>query len=157
MPSDLPKTCFRMERLQKITKTRGVDKYANILKHGAEMKQKRMKTGPGSQTKRMLKNKCQQNKQISTNDAQIGPKRWGYFGGGASWGTFGRPNWASKVVPHRFQSTFPMIEKSTKNDTEEHPHCEKELPNSSFFGIWPGGLPPQNAYLKKRSCAVLHM
>ena len=34
----------------------------------------------------------------------------------------------------------PMIEKSTKNDTKELPDCEKELPNSSFLGTWPGGL-----------------
>ena len=35
---------------------------------------------------------------------------------------------------------LPMIEKSTKNDTKEPPDCEKELPNSSLFGTWPGGL-----------------
>ena len=34
----------------------------------------------------------------------------------------------------------PMIEKSTKNNTKELLDCEKELPNSSFLGTWPGGL-----------------
>ena len=35
---------------------------------------------------------------------------------------------------------LPMIENSAKNNTKEPPDCEKELPNSSFFGTWPGGL-----------------
>ena len=41
---------------------------------------------------------------------------------------------APKVLP------LPVIKKSTKNDNKEPPDCEKELPNRSFFGTWPGGL-----------------
>ena len=44
-----------------------------------------------------------------------------------------------KLVPSAAQ-VLPMIEKSTKKDTKETPNCEKELPNSSFLGTWPGGL-----------------
>ena len=44
-----------------------------------------------------------------------------------------------KLAP-RAPKAPPMIEKSTKNDTKEPPDCEKELPNSSFLGTWPGGL-----------------
>ena len=44
-----------------------------------------------------------------------------------------------KLAP-RAPKVPPMIEKSTKSDPKEPPDCEKELPNSSFLGIWPGGL-----------------
>ena len=51
MPSNLPKTCFRMEGLQKNTKTRGADKYENIPKTSVEMKAKSMKKQPPNSTK----------------------------------------------------------------------------------------------------------
>ena len=44
-----------------------------------------------------------------------------------------------KLVPSA-PKVLPITEKSTKNDTKEPSDCEKELPNSSFFGIWPGRL-----------------
>ena len=44
IPLDLQETRFRMERLTKITKIRGVDKYKQLLKNGAEMKPKSMKS-----------------------------------------------------------------------------------------------------------------
>ena len=44
-----------------------------------------------------------------------------------------------KLAPSA-RKVLPMIKKSTKNNTKEAPDCEKELPNSSFFGNWPGGL-----------------
>ena len=50
-PSDLQKTCFRMEGLQKNTKTRGADKYENIPKTSVEMKAKSMKKQPPNSTK----------------------------------------------------------------------------------------------------------
>ena len=43
-------------------------------------------------------------------------------------------------LPPRAPKGPPMIEKSTKNDPKEPADCEKELPNSSFLGTWPGGL-----------------
>ena len=45
-----------------------------------------------------------------------------------------------QMLPPRAPKVPPMIEKSTKNDLTEPPDCEKELPNSSFLGTWPGGL-----------------
>ena len=44
-----------------------------------------------------------------------------------------------KLAP-RAPKVLPMIDKPTKNATKEPPDCEKELPNSSFLGTWPGGL-----------------
>ena len=49
--SDLQKTCFRMEGLPKITKTRGADKYENIQKNDVGMKQKCMKKRSRNSTK----------------------------------------------------------------------------------------------------------
>ena len=51
IPSDLQETRFRMERLSKITKTRGADKYKKILKNGVEMKPKSMKNRLQNSTK----------------------------------------------------------------------------------------------------------
>ena len=50
-PSDLQKTCFRMEGLQKITKTRGADKYENIPKNSVEMMHKSIKNRSRNSTK----------------------------------------------------------------------------------------------------------
>ena len=50
-PSDLQKTCFRIEGLQKNTNTRGADKYENIPKSSIEMKQKCMKKQSRNSTK----------------------------------------------------------------------------------------------------------
>ena len=47
--------------------------------------------------------------------------------------------WASNVAP-KAPKVPPILEKSTKNNLKEPPDCEKELPNSSFLGTWPGGL-----------------
>ena len=44
-----------------------------------------------------------------------------------------------KLVPNAAQ-VLPIIKKSTKKNTKESPNCDKELPNSSFLGTWPGGL-----------------
>jgi hypothetical protein len=41
---DFQETCFRMERLSKITKARGADKYKQISKTRVEMKPKCMKS-----------------------------------------------------------------------------------------------------------------
>ena len=96
---------------------------------------------PGAQQKTMLKNIPQKIEKCSKNDSQMGPKKWAYFGGGASWGTFGGPNrfWALKMDPSA-PKVLPMIEKWTKNDTKDPQDCEKELQKSSLFGAWPGGL-----------------
>ena len=50
-PSDLQKSCFRMEGLQKITKTRGADKYENIPKTSVEMMHKSIKNRSWNSTK----------------------------------------------------------------------------------------------------------
>ena len=50
-PSDLQKTCFRMEGLQTITKTRGADKYENIPKNSVEMMHKSIKNRSRDSTK----------------------------------------------------------------------------------------------------------
>ena len=42
IPLDLQETRFRMEKLTKITKTRGADKYKQISKHCVEMRPKSM-------------------------------------------------------------------------------------------------------------------
>ena len=42
IPLDLQETRFRMERLSKITKTRGADKYKQISKNNVEIKPKSM-------------------------------------------------------------------------------------------------------------------
>jgi hypothetical protein len=57
------------------------------------------------------------------------------FPGWFSWGTLGCPNrfWASKIGTQ-------IIKKSIKDKTKEPPDCEKEIPNSRFFGTWPSGL-----------------
>ena len=39
MPSYLPKTCFRLERLQEMTKKRGADKNKTISTNGIEITQ----------------------------------------------------------------------------------------------------------------------
>ena len=44
---------------------------------------------PGAQQKTMLKNIAQQIKKYPKNNSQIDPKKWGYFGSGASLDTFG--------------------------------------------------------------------
>ena len=51
IPLDLQETRFRMEKLSKITKTRGADKYQHILKNGAEMKPKSVKNRSRNSTK----------------------------------------------------------------------------------------------------------
>ena len=51
LPLDLQETRFRMERLSKITKTRGADKSKTIQKNGVEMKPKSMKNRPQNSTK----------------------------------------------------------------------------------------------------------
>jgi len=50
-PSDLQKTCFRMEGLQKITKTRGADRYENIPTNSVEMMHKSIKNRSRNSTK----------------------------------------------------------------------------------------------------------
>ena len=91
--------------------------------------------------KTMLKNIPQQIEKCSKNNYEMGPKKWGDFGGGASWGTFGGPNhfWTLKMDPSA-PKVLPMIEKWTKNDTKKLQDCEKELQKSSLFETWPGGL-----------------
>ena len=51
IPLDLQETRFRMERLSKITKTRGADKYNKIQKNGVEMESKSMKNRRQNSTK----------------------------------------------------------------------------------------------------------
>ena len=50
-PSDLQETRFRMERLSKITKTRGADKYKQISKKCVEMNPKSMENRARNSTK----------------------------------------------------------------------------------------------------------
>ena len=89
----------------------------------------------------MLKNRCQKIKKYSKNDPKSVPKDEGISGVAP----LGAPLVAQiafghqKLVPNAAQ-VLPIIEKSTKKDTKELPNCEKELPNSSFLGTWPGGL-----------------
>ena len=51
IPLDLQETRFRMERLSKITKTRGADKYKQISKNCVEMKPKSMENRSRNSTK----------------------------------------------------------------------------------------------------------
>ena len=62
MPSDLPKTCFRMEKLQKVTKTRGADKYNKIPKNNIEMKPTSMNNWSRQSTKTEKTNPANQQK-----------------------------------------------------------------------------------------------
>ena len=56
-----------------------------------------------------------------------------------------------QMLPPRPPKVPPIIEKSTKKDTKEPPNREKELPNSSFLGTWPGGLREALKILNKNS------
>ena len=130
-----------MERLQQITKTRGADKYENIPKNSVGMMHKSIKKRSWNSTKKMLKNKCQQIKKYSKNDPKSVPKDEGISGVAP----LGAPlvaltAFGHQMLPPRAPKVPPMIEKSTKNDLKEPPDCEKELPNSSLLGTWPGGL-----------------
>ena len=60
MPSDFWKTSFRLEQLQKITKTRGADKFKKISKNGCRKTPNPWKLDPGAHEKTMLKNIRQQ-------------------------------------------------------------------------------------------------
>ena len=93
------------------------------------------KIGPGTQQKTKLKNRWQQIKKYSKNDPQFGPKRWLYFGGGASWGTFGRPNrfWASNVAPQGSQSAS-NDRKINQKWPQRAPRLRKRASKFKLFG-----------------------
>ena len=56
-----------------------------------------------------------------------------------------------KLAPSAAQ-VLPMIEKSTKNDTKEHPNCEKELPKCKpFRNLTPLRVPPIDFQPKKKT------
>ena len=127
------------------------------MRTSAKTYQKRMskyhqnlwKMDPGAQQKTMLKNRPQQIEKCSKNESQLGPKKWFYFRGFASRGTFGGPIrfFTLKVGPSA-PKVLPMIENWPKNDTKEPQDCEKELQKTIkkrfqmciCWGTWPGGL-----------------
>ena len=89
----------------------------------------------------MLKNRCQKSKDTQKSTPKSVPK--GVFISGVA--PLGAPLLALTAFGHqklapKAPKVPPMIKKSTKNYTKEPPDCEKELPNSSFLGTWPGGL-----------------
>ena len=90
-PSGLQETRFRMERLSKITKTRGADKYKTISKNCVEMKPKSMENRSRTQQKTTLKNRCQHIKTNSKKRPPIRAQQIRIFRGCASWGTFWSP------------------------------------------------------------------
>ena len=74
MPSDLRKTCFRMERLQKSLKPEvrtSMKKYQKMCRNEANIHEKSV---PELNKKRCLKTDAK-NQKISKRDPQIGPKR----------------------------------------------------------------------------------
>ena len=91
------------------------------------------KMDPGAHHKTMLKNIPQQIEKCSKNDSQLGPKKWAYFGGGASWGTFGGPNrfWTLKWAPSA-PKVFPMIENEPKM-IPKNPKIAKKSSKSQAF------------------------
>ena len=63
IPSDLQETRFRLERLSKITKTRGEDKYKQISKNCVEMKSTSMKNRLRNSSKNEAQKKSLKNKK----------------------------------------------------------------------------------------------
>ena len=75
IPLDMQETCFRMETLSKITKTRGADKYTKISKKCVEMKPKSMKNRSQNSTKkRSLKTEPQKSKNTRKMTPKWDPK-----------------------------------------------------------------------------------
>jgi hypothetical protein len=141
MSSNLPKTCFRIKEFQKITRTRGADKYEHIPKEDVEMKQTCMKHRSQNSLKAMLKTDANKSK----NNQNITPKsipKDDFISGVAPPGAplVAQTGFGHQKLAHSAPKVLPMIEKSTKNDIKEPPDWEKELPNSSFFGTWSSGL-----------------
>ena len=75
IPLDLQETRFRMERLSKITKARGADKYKKISETCVEVKPKSMENRPQNSTKNDAKNRASKIKKYSKNDSKIGRQR----------------------------------------------------------------------------------
>ena len=89
----------------------------------------------------MLKNRCQKAKNTQTMTPKSVPKDEVI----SRVAPLGAPlvaliAFGHQMLPPRALKVPPMIEKAIKNDFKEPPDCEKELPNSSFLGTWPGGL-----------------
>ena len=130
-----------MEWLSKSTKTRGADKYDKVSKHGRNEAQIHEKSGPELNKKRCLKTDAKKSKNTQKMTPTSVP-RDEFISGVVPLGT---PVVALTALGHQKLAPSalkvpPMIKKSTKNNTKEPPDCEKELPNSSFLGTWPGGL-----------------
>ena len=135
MPSDFPKMHFRMECLQKNTETRGVDKYANILNNGVEMKHKCMKNRSHNSTKKpCLKTDAKK----STHIQKMTPK------------TVLKDDFISGVAPLEeplvAQTSFgqhgwpPALPECFQRSENQPKMTRKSPPDSSLFGTWPGGL-----------------
>ena len=75
IPLELQGTRFRIERLQKIIKTRSADKYKQISKNGIEMKPESMKSRSRNSTKkRCLKTEPQSSKNTPKMISKLDPK-----------------------------------------------------------------------------------
>jgi len=92
------------------------------------------KMDPGAQQKTMLKNRPPKNEKCSKNDSQLGPKKWVYFRGFASWGTFGGPIHflTLKVGPQRSQSAS-NDRKLTQKWYQRAPRLRKRAPKDKPF------------------------
>ena len=92
------------------------------------------KMDPGAQQKNMLKNRPPKNEKCSKNDSQVRPKKWHYFRGFASWGTFGGPIHflTLKVGPQRSQSAS-NDRKLTQKWYQRAPRLRKRGPKDKPF------------------------
>ena len=165
IPLDLQETRFRMERLSKITKTRGADKSKKIQKIVSKWSQHPWKIGLRIQQKTKLKNRASKIEKYSKHDSKMAPKKWPDFGGNAYGGAFGGPNrfCDEKVGPQRSQSApknkkwtkitrkfakhepkmAPKRTPSEKMSAKSRPFSEpskNELQKWTLFGTRPGGL-----------------
>ena len=129
IPLDLQETRFRMERLSKITKTRGADKYETYQKMVSKWSPNPWKIGPRTQQKTMLKNRAPKIEKYSKNDFEMVPQEWFFIRGFASGGAFGGSNrfCNEKVGPLRSQSA-PKNEKWAKITEKWTKHEPKMAP-----------------------------
>ena len=122
MHSDFRKTCFLIETMQNINKTRGADKCKQISKKGVRIQAKSMNNGPRSSTKTIFKNTPQKNKK---HCQQWLPNRSQKLRGSSGWRVLGhfwwpRPLWGIRSGPERFQSA--------SNDRKMKRECHKRIP-----------------------------
>ena len=144
MPLDLPKTCFRMEWLSKITKTRGADKYKQISKNCVEMKPKSMKNRLRNATKNEAQKQIPKNRKILEKWLQNGPQEMTFYPGFYLWWRLWwlKPFLWSKSGP----PALPKCAQGSKNIPKITP---KSLPSAKMSSkSRPFSEPSENAVQK---------